>query len=353
MGFDISQLLKESIDLQASEIFITGGLPLAYMVNGSIRRVGERLLPPDTEFLVKEIYRLASRSMDDFMRVHDDDFAFSVPQLGRFRVNTLMQRGSIAAVIRVVVFELPDARDLGIPDVVMELQQTTKGLILVTGPAGSGKSTTLACVVDQINQNRESHIITLEDPLEYIHKHKKSIVTQREIPIDTESYGKGLRAALREAPNVILLGEMRDLETISTAMSAAETGLLVLSTLHTLGAANTADRIIDSFPANQQQQVRVQLSMVLRAIVSQQLIPSTTGKPVPAFEIMLCNNAIRTMIRDSKVHQIDSIIHSSADQGMMGMDTSVLELYKKGLITAENAVLYSMNQETMKRNLGL
>ncbi len=252
-----------------------------------------------------------------------------------------------------MVFELPDPKTIGIPDEIMNISGMTKGLVLVTGPAGSGKSTTLACLIDKINKSRESHIITLEDPLEYLHRHDKSIVSQREIHMDTESYARGLRAALREAPNVILLGEMRDYETISIAMSAAETGQLIFSTLHTLGAANTVDRIIDVFPPAQQQQVRVQLSMVLKAVICQQLIPTLDGKMMPVFEVMFCNNAIRTMIRDSKVHQIDSTIHSYANQGMVSMDTSIYNLYKNGKITLENAVLHSLNQDSMKKKLGI
>jgi len=223
----------------------------------------------------------------------------------------------------------------------------------VTGPTGSGKSTTLACLIDKINKNREAHIITLEDPLEFLHKHDKSIVSQREIYMDTPSYERGLRAALREAPNVILLGEMRDFETISIALSAAETGQLVFSTLHTVGAANTIDRIVDVFPANQQKQVRIQISMVLQAVISQQLIPSTKGNLVAAFEVMICNNAIRTMIRESKTYQVDSTIYASADAGMVSMDTSIYNLYAEGLITAENAVAYSLNPDAMKKKLGM
>ncbi|MBR0598854.1 type IV pilus twitching motility protein PilT [Sinanaerobacter chloroacetimidivorans] len=350
---DIRLTLEEAVKNHASDIFIIAGKALSYKTNGCLVSMGEKLLPPDTESLIRQIYDLASRDICLLEKNLDDDFSFSLASMGRFRVNTFMQRGSMAAVLKVVLFQLPDPSVLRIPKQVIDLYEKTKGFILVTGPTGSGKSTTLACLIDKINKTRESHIITLEDPLEFLHKHDKSIVSQREVYMDTPSYERGLRAALREAPNVILLGEMRDLETISIALSAAETGQLVFSTLHTLGAANTVDRIVDVFPANQQRQVRIQLSMVLQAVISQQLIPSTKGTLVPAFEIMLCNNAIRNMIRESKVHQIDSTIYSSAEAGMVSMDSSIYNLYSEGLITAENAVAHSMNPDAMKKKLGL
>ena len=285
------------------------------------------------------------------MDTGDDDFSFSIVGMGRFRCNAYKQRGSLAAVLRVVAFELPDYRNLGIPQTVIDLSRRKKGLVLITGSAGSGKSTTLSCIINEINLTRNSHIITIEDPIEYLHKHRKSIVSQREVSHDTEGYVEALRAALRQAPNVILLGEMRDFETIATAMTAAETGQLVLSTLHTVGASNTVDRIIDVFPPNQQQQIRVQLSMVLQAVVSQQLIPGLDGKLVPAFEIMLVTPAIRNMIREAKVHQIDNVLYSSAGEGMVAMDSDILRLYKEGRISRENALLYAVSPETLSRKL--
>ena len=350
---ELTSFFRQAIKKNASDIFIVAGRPISYMADGGMIAVGEKLSPHDTETMIRDIYILAKRNIQPFLDVHDDDFSFSIADLGRFRVNAFMQRGSMAAVLRIVAFDLPDAKSIGIPDEVMNIYSMTKGLVLVTGPSGSGKSTTLACLIDKINKNKEIHIITLEDPIEYLHKHDKSIVSQREINVDTASYAKGLRAALREAPNVILLGEMRDYETISIAMSAAETGQLVFSTMHTLGAANTVDRIIDVFPPSQQQQVRMQLSMILKAVICQQLIPTVDGKLVPVFDVMFCNNAIRTMIRDSKVHQIDSAIHSSANQSMISMDTSIYNLYKSGRITLENAILHSLNQDSMKRRLGV
>ncbi len=224
-------------------------------------------------------------------------------------------------------------------------------MILVTGPAGSGKSTTLACMIDQINQHQNKHIITLEDPLEYLHQHAKSVVSQREINVDTENYVSALRAALRQSPDVILLGEMRDYETIEVAMTAAETGHLLLSTLHTIGAANTIDRIIDVFPANQQKQIGVQLSTVLNAVVSQQLVPTVDGRLVPALEIMTVTPAIRNMIRDNKIPQIDGIIYSSMKEDMISMDGSLLNLYKQGLITRDTALKYATNADMLVKKL--
>jgi len=350
---NLKKYLEDAVQDHAADIFIVAGKAISYTSNGRIVSIGEKLLPGDTESIIQQIYDFAGRDMNILKNDLDDDFSFSLASIGRFRVNSFIQRGSLAAVLKVVLFKLPDPEVLRIPKQVIDLYEKTKGFILVTGPTGSGKSTTLACLIDKINKNREAHIITLEDPLEFLHQHDKSIVSQREIYMDTPSYERGLRAALREAPNVILLGEMRDFETISIAMSAAETGQLVFSTLHTLGASNTVDRIVDVFPANQQRQIRVQLSMVLIAVVSQQLIPSTQGTLVPAFEVMLCNNAIRTMIRESKAHQIDSIIYSSADQGMISMDASILKLYEEGLITAENALTHSLKPDEMKKKLGL
>ena len=233
----------------------------------------------------------------------------------------------------------------------MNLAAASKGMILVTGPAGSGKSTTLACLIDRMNETKASHIITLEDPLEFLHRHKRSIVSQREIATDTKNYLSALRAALRQSPDVILLGEMRDFETIQTAMTAAETGHLILSSLHTVGAANTISRIIDVFEPNQQRQIAIQLSMVLKAVISQQLVPDIDGKMIPAFEIMVMTPAISNMIRDSKIHQIDGVIYTSAKDDMISMDNSLLNLYKSGRITKDTALKYCSNPEMMRRKL--
>ena len=349
----IIALLKQAVSDHASDIFIVAGLPVSYRANGRIgKEQEERLMPPQTKECVEELYKLAeNRDIRILEEKGDDDFSFAVPGLSRFRVSAYKQRGALSAVIRVITFELPEPNEIGIPDSVMSFYNLSKGLVLVTGPAGSGKSTTLACLVDKINHSMEKHIITLEDPIEYLHRHDKSIVSQREINVDTESYVNALRASLRQSPDVILLGEMRDYETIDVAMTAAETGHLVFSTLHTIGAANTIDRIIDVFPPNQQHQIAVQLSMVLNAVVSQQLIPTVDGGVAPAFEIMTVTPAIRNMIRDNKIPQIDGILYSSAKPDMISMDNSLLALYRSGKISKEIALTYATNPDMLMRKL--
>ncbi len=347
------EILKIAVEKKASDIFLIPGVGFSLKINGNIHnQEGEELLPEDLADIISQIYNLSkSRSMEKVNKFGDDDFSFSVQGLSRFRASIFKQRGSLAAVIRVVTFELPDFKELNIPQEVINISKMKKGLALVTGPAGSGKSTTLACIIDQINKTRNAHVITLEDPIEYLHRHKKSIVTQREISTDTEDYVSALRAALRQAPDVILLGELRDYETIRTAMTAAETGHLVISTLHTIGAANTVDRIIDAFPENQQQQIRIQLSMVLQAVVSQQLLPTVDDMTMPAFEIMFLDNAIRNMIRESKIHQIDSVIVSGQDKGMLSMDNSLLQLYTRGIINKDIALAYSSKKELLEKKI--
>ena len=351
---ELELLLKQAVEAHASDIFIMAGMPLAYKAKGKLIHINEeRLLPPQSEALVQEIYDLGHRSMDRVEESGDDDFSITVPQLSRFRVSIYKQRGSFAAVIRIIPFGIPDYKALQIPEGVMSVAEKTKGLVLVTGPAGGGKSTTLACVIDRINQTREGHIITLEEPIEYLHRNAKCAVSQREIGLDTESYLSGLRASLRQAPDVILLGEMRDYETIRTAMTAAETGHLVIGTLHTVGAANTIDRIIDVFPANQQQQIRVQLAMVLQTVISQQLVPLAAGGLTPVFEIMHLNNAVRNMVRESKIHQLDALIASSGGEGMVTMDNSLLELAKQKKISKETAVKFATNTEIMEKRMSV
>lgn len=347
----IHELLSTAVNLRASDIHITVGLPPVLKIGAQFRRLGDSPLTlADAEKLVKELFP-SETLYQEFQAEGDKDFSLSVPGLSRFRVNAFKQRGSVAAVVRIIPFELPDPDRLGIPKTVQNLSTLTNGLVLVTGPAGSGKSTTLAAIIDLINQNRECHILTLEDPIEFLHTHKKSIVNQREIGIDAQSYARALRAAMRESPDVILLGEMRDLETTSIALTAAETGQLVFSTLHTIGAAKTIDRIIDVFPPNQQQQIRVQLSTVLQAVVSQQLVPSTQGGHVPAFEILRVNDAIRNLIRENKTPLINSIIQTSRSDGMTTMDNSLLDLFQKGLITKQNALLYSVDKKALAKQI--
>ena len=350
---DLKECLHQAISANASDVFIIAGLPVSFRKNGVICQFGEeKLLPSDTQTVLTDIYKYANdRDINRLYENGDDDFSFAITGLSRFRVSAYKQRGSLSAVIRIITFDLPDSRALHIPDYVLHLGESGKGMVLVTGPAGSGKSTTLACMIDQINQTQQKHIITLEDPLEYLHRHAKGVVSQREINVDTENYVSALRAALRQSPDVILLGEMRDYETIDVAMTAAETGHLLLSTLHTIGAANTIDRIIDVFPANQQKQIGVQLSTVLNAVVSQQLVPTVDGKMVPALEIMTVTPAIRNMIRDNKVPQIDGIIYSSMKEDMISMDGSLLNLYKQGIISRDTALRYSTNAEMLSKKL--
>ena len=349
---DLVKLLTDAVKDSASDIFIVAGRPFSYKKSGSVIEVAERLMPENTNALVNIIYQLAGdRDISHFLAHGDDDFSFALRGVARFRVSTYKQRGSFAAVIRVINFTLPDASQLGIPENILQLGDLSKGMVLVTGPAGSGKSTTLACIIDYINQNKKYHIITLEDPLEFLHSHKNSIVSQREISADTDSYIAALRASLRQSPDVILLGEMRDYETINVAMTAAETGHLVISTLHTVGAANTIDRIVDVFPPDGQQQVRVQLSMVLQAVISQQLLTTKDNRLAPAFEIMYLNNAIRNMIRENKIHQIDNVIATSMSEGMVSMNNSLLRLFQQGRIDKETCINYSTDPEQMRMRL--
>lgn len=349
----VENLLSLAVDKQAGDIFLIPGMPFSYKIGGTIIYQGEnKIYPDEMNEMITELYQVANNRSMERVRTHgDDDFSFALPGVARFRANVFRQRSSLAAVIRVVNFSLPDPEELHLPKTIVNVAKMTKGFVLVTGPAGSGKSTTLACIIDEINKTRNAHVITLEDPIEYLHRHNKSVVTQREVGTDTDSYVTGLRASLRQAPDVILLGEMRDFETIKTAMTAAETGHLVISTLHTVGAANTIDRIIDNFPPNQQQQIRIQISMVMEAVISQQLIPTVNGGVHPAFEIMFLNNAIRNMIRESKIHQIDSVITSSQEEGMISMDTSLIKLFREGIISRENAIIYSNNSELMAKKL--
>ena len=349
---DLKSYLERAVGDQASDIFIVAGCPISEKLDGHIRPLEpNKLLPPDTEKLIREIYTLAKRPMDHYTSCGDDDFSFAIPGLSRFRVNAYRQRGSLAAVVRVVSFDIPKWEDIHIPEQVMALSEITHGMILFTGTAGSGKSTTQACIIDRINRNRDCHIITLEDPIEYLHRNQRSIVSQREIAIDTADYLSALRSCLRQAPDVILLGEMRDAETIRTAITAAETGHTVIATMHTKGAVNAIDRVIDSFSGAHQAQIRFQLATVLRTVVSQQMIPDVAGNVIPAFELMHINSSIRGMIRDNKNHQIENAITAGRSEGMLTMDQSILELYRKGLITKETALNYADHPDQLSRHL--
>ncbi|EYE89683.1 twitching motility protein PilT [Fervidicella metallireducens AeB] len=344
-------LLKKASELGASDIHITVGLQPIVRVHGKLVPIGtEKLTTDDTESLAREI--LNENQWEKFNELGELDFSYSIEGIGRYRVNVFKQRGSVALAIRLVGLSMPTIESLGLPSVLKELCNKQRGLVLVTGPTGSGKSTTLAAMINEINKTRTCHVITLEDPVEYMHRHGKSIVNQREVGQDTLSYANALRAALREDPDVILVGEMRDLETISIAVTAAETGHLVLSTLHTIGASKTIDRIVDVFPPYQQQQIKVQLAGVLEGVISQQLIPMENGNGrAAALEIMISTPAIRNLIREGKTHQIDSHIQTGGKYGMKTMDMSLTALYKAGMISYEDAVNFSVDRDIISRLL--
>ncbi len=348
----IVELLKMAHRNKASDVHITVGVPPVIRVNGKLIHVDnvDNLMPDDTEKIAYEL--LTERQIEILKDKGEIDFSYAISGVGRFRVNVYSQRGSYSVAIRPIPLDIPSAKELGLPDILTQLADRKRGLILVTGPTGSGKSTTLATMIDHINDTRRCHVLTLEDPIEYLHRHKSSIINQREIGYDTNSYNTALRAALRQDPDVILIGEMRDLETISIAVTAAETGHLVLATLHTIGAVSTVDRVIDVFPAEQQQQVRVQLGSVLQGVVSQQLVRRADGSGrIGAFEIMICNQAVRNLIREGKSHQLMSSIQTGRKIGMMSMDTSLVELYKKGYITVDEAMAHSVDKTFIKRLL--
>ncbi len=348
----ITDFLRRAVEDRASDLFVLAGSPVIEKREGHIVPLTEKsMLPEETKQLIAAIYGIAGRDMEQYEKSGDDDFSFAIAGLARFRVNAYRQRGSLAAVIRVVAFEIPDWKGLHISEEIMKLADVSSGLIVVTGTAGSGKSTTQACIIDRINQTKEAHIVTLEDPIEYLHTHKKSIISQREISIDTEDYLSALRACLRQAPDVILMGEMRDAETMRTAMTAAETGHLVIATLHTKGAVNTIDRILDSFPSEQQGQVRVQLSMVLRTVVSQQLIPDVDGYLIPSFEILHVDHAIRNLIRDNKNYQINNAMIAGGNDGMVTMDRYLMNLYEQKRITKDTLLDYCDSPEALLKRI--
>ncbi len=347
----VEEILLKAKQAGASDVHITVGVPPKMRVNGDLITMDyERMLPPDTHRVVEDI--MNDVQLQRFEERGEYDMSFSIPNIGRYRVNAYKQRGSAAIALRLVGTEIPAPEALGVPPSVIDLSQRKRGLVLVTGPTGSGKSTTLAAIIDKINNTRDAHIITLEDPIEYLHSHKLSMVNQREIGLDTQSYANALRAALREDPDVILVGEMRDFETISIAITAAETGHLVFSTLHTIGAASTVDRVIDVFPPHQQQQIRVQLSNVLEAVVSQQLIPTADGRGrVAAFEVMHANHAVRNLIREGKSHQLVSVMQTNRKLGMITMDEAIQQLYMEGRISREMAVQFSTDPDAMSIKL--
>lgn len=347
----LEEILTVAYNAGASDIHITVGLPPIMRLNGHLTKLDYPVLTAN-DTLELCVNMLKPKQRERFEERGEYDMSVAFPGIGRYRVNVFKQRGCIGIALRTVTTEIPQAEQLGIPQSVIDLYTRKRGLILVTGPTGSGKSTTLASIIDKINKTRDAHIITLEEPIEYSHNHNMAMVNQREIGQDTESFANALRAALREDPDVILVGEMRDYETISTAITAAETGHLVLSTLHTIDAASTVDRIIDAFPPHQQQQIRVQLSAVLVCIISQSLVPNLTedGR-VAAFEVMHANPAVKNLIREGKSHQLQSVIQTSKREGMCTMDDYLLQLYMSRKISRENCIQYAQNPDKMRSQL--
>jgi twitching motility protein PilT len=352
MEFDFADVLLQVMDRNASDLHLTAGSQPMIRHHGKLHALDYPVLTPQ---LTREvIYSILSN--DQRQRLETDwqiDFAYSIPGKARFRVNAYFQRASLSAAFRLIPSEMPKLRDLGVPPILQEFASKPRGFVLVTGPTGSGKSTTLAAMLDMINDERHEHILTIEDPIEFLHKHKKCIVNQRELGGDAQSFGLGLKAALRQDPDVILVGEMRDLETISTALTAAETGHLVFATLHTQDTAQTVDRIVDVFPPDQQQQVRIQLSVTLQGIVTQQLLPTADGHGrTVAVEVLVPTPAVRNLIREGKTHQIYSTLQTGSQFGMQTMDSALAELVREQKITRELAESRSSTPEELRRLMG-
>ncbi|MDM8534735.1 type IV pilus twitching motility protein PilT [Clostridiaceae bacterium HSG29] len=348
---EILTIAKNSL---ASDIHLSIGVPPIMRINGKLEKVNDDILSiADLEAFVDEILTKEQKTkLADEKSQGAVDIAYSISNVGRFRVNVYLQRGTYAVAIRVVALVIPSMEELGLPSIIKELSKLKRGLILVTGPTGSGKSTTLATMIDHMNKNRHEHIITIEDPIEFLHKHENCIINQREIGYDTFSFSEALRSALRQDPDIILVGEMRDLDTIATAITAAETGHLVLSTVHTVGAASTIDRIVDVFPPYQQQQIKVQLSSVLKGVISQQIMPTSNGgSRVAAFEIMTSTTAMQNLIREGKTHQLQTVIQTSSNLGMISMDDSLIDLYKRKKIKKEVLLRYSVDRKAVEREI--
>lgn len=350
---EIIDILEEAQRREASDIHLAPGTQVMFRVDGKLVRMSDESVPPYAiEKMIDPMLNEAQK--EELERAGELDFAYSIPGFQRLRVNVFRQRGTYAMAIRILSFEIPEPKKLGLPQAVIDLTARKRGLVLVTGATGSGKSTTLAALIREIAENYEKSIITLEDPIEYLHQHGKSMVIQREIGYDSHSYASALRAALRQDPDVILVGEMRDIETISIAITAAETGHLVFSTLHTNSASEAIDRIIDVFPPYQQQQIRVQLAGVLKGVVAQQLLPkqNSSGR-VAAFEVMLANPAVSNLIREGKTYQLLSMIQTNRKEGMQTMDDAIYELYMKSYIDSDTAVSYAQDPAGMKQKVQL
>jgi len=346
----LRQLLEEMVKMDASDLHLTVGSPPVVRVDGKLVKMPyDSLSPEDTKKLSYSIMNEKQRLK--FETNSELDLSFGIEQMSRFRCNVFMQRGNVAVALRQIPYRIRTFEELGLPKVAAELSKLPRGLVLVTGPTGSGKSTTLAAIIDKINKERQCHIITVEDPIEYLHRHQMSIINQREVYSDTHSFASALKYALREDPDVVLVGEMRDLETIEAALNIAETGHLAFATLHTNSTSESINRIIDVFPTNQQEQVRVSLSFSLQAVISQCLIPKIGGGRALALEIMVCTPAVRALIRDDKVHQIYSMIQSGQKYGMKTMNQSLADLYNSGRVTISDAMSFSSNIQELNEML--
>ena len=345
----IESLLEECVRTKASDLHLQVGLPPILRIDGALRPIGgyQNLDEQAVERLV--FSTLEEEQKQILLKDKEFDYSFSFGDMGRFRVNAFHEKGNLAAAFRLIPNEIQSIQDLGMPNVVTTFADFPRGLVLVTGPTGSGKSTTLAGLVDKINRERSTHIITIEDPIEFIHHSIRSVVVQREVHYDTYSFAAALRSALREDPDVVLIGEMRDLETIQAAITIAETGHLVFATLHTNSASQSIDRMIDVFPPHQQPQVRSQLSNILMAICAQRLVPAIGGGRVVAAEIMVANPAVRSIIREGKTHQLDTVIQTGADEGMQTMDRTLVKLIQQGVITYDNAREYAVDLQEFER----
>lgn len=345
----VDDLLRVVVEKGASDLHLCVGVPPIIRIDGQLLPLNyERVGPTECQRMMYDV--LSDEQIQRFEAQLELDFSYSLGRVARFRVNIYRDRGAAAGAFRLIPAKVPTIRELGLPIILEDLTRRPRGMIIVTGPTGSGKSTTLAAMINQINNERSLHVITIEDPIEYLHQHKYCVINQRELGQDTHEFANALRAALREDPDVILVGEMRDLDTMSNAIRAAETGHLVLSTLHTNSAAQTVDRLVDSFPANQQDQIRLMLSNSLEAVLCQQLLPRA-GMPgrVAVMEVMTATPAIRNLIREAKSHQITSIIQTSANVGMQTMDQHLRELYQRGVITYDDAMMRAMNAEELKK----
>ena len=353
MSIEYSEILLDVVERKASDLHLTAGAPPMLRQRGRLVALENypRLTPEDTrEFIYSILTTEQRRRLETDLQL---DFAYVVPGRARFRVNAYFQRGAVAAAFRLIPSEIVAIDSLGLPPIVHELTRRPRGLVLVTGPTGSGKSTTLAAMIDEINQTREEHIVTIEDPIEFVHAHKRCIINQRELGNDATSFASALKAALRQDPDVILVGEMRDLDTISTALTAAETGHLVFATLHTQDAPQTIDRIIDVFPPAQQAQIRVQLSVTLQGVITQQLLPTADGAGrCVACEVLVPTAAVRNLIREGKIHQIPSVIQTGSAHGMQSMDSALATLVRAGTITQELAESRSSSPDELRRLLG-